>query len=130
MSKVKKSDKVDPVKDITEEDNTEDIDNIDTEESFITEDTINTNIVYKTENKISKPFLTRYEKALILAKRIEQLYNGAKPLIKIENKNLISVEDIAKIELEKKIIPFKVVRTLGSNNEIKEVWKISELEIL
>lgn len=76
-------------------------------------------------DRITKPFLTKYERVRILCDRAKQLSLGAKPMLK-ETKNM-TAKDIAKAELEKGVIPFKIERPLP--NGTIELWKISELKI-
>lgn len=76
------------------------------------------------DERITKPFLTKYERIRILGIRTKQLASGAKPMIKdIPN---ISSYEIAKMELELKVIPFIINRPLS--NGIIEQWKLEELD--
>lgn len=69
------------------------------------------------------PYLTKYEKARVLALRAEQLNKGAKPMIKnVKNLNPI---DIANLELENGLIKFIIRRYLP--NEMYEEWTVDEL---
>ena len=72
---------------------------------------------------MTKKILFDYEKIRILCERTNQLALGAKPLIK--NINGLTVYEIAKIELEKKIIPIKILRNLPNNK--KEIISLDEL---
>lgn len=76
--------------------------------------------------RISKPYLTKYEYVRILGDRTKQLIEGAKPLIK--NYKNLSPKEIAKLEIKYKTIPFYIHRTLPSGKI--ERWKVSELSIL
>jgi DNA-directed RNA polymerase I, II, and III subunit RPABC2 len=59
----------------------------------------------------------------IIGKRTTQLSEGAPPLVKnVDNK---SPQEIAMIELQMKMIPFKIKRYLP--NRTYEIWKVSEL---
>jgi len=78
---------------------------------------------YDTSNRITKPFLTKYERVRILGERAKQLSLGAKPMVKDVN-NLDPVT-IAKLELELKVLPIIIIRQLPSG--IKEKWHINEL---
>lgn len=75
-------------------------------------------------NKITKPFLTKYEKVRILGLRTKQLSMGAKPLVKFDD--FLSPEEIADLEYKNNIIPFKIKRPLP--NGTFELWKFSELK--
>lgn len=75
-------------------------------------------------NRVSLPILTKYEEIRILAVRTQQLALGAPPFVKnIINKSPL---EIAKIELEYNMIPFKIKRYLPTDKRY-EVWKLSEL---
>jgi len=73
------------------------------------------------------PFLTKYEKARVLGVRITQLNKGAKPLIEYKS-NIIDNHIIAEQELQKKQIPFIVMRPLPNGK--KEYWRLQDLEII
>jgi len=83
--------------------------------------------IYEEKNKTTKPIMTKYEKVLILAKRITQLKSGAQPLLKGKDLNKLTMEEIAELELQNGMIPFKLIRKLPNN--IKEIWKITELKL-
>jgi DNA-directed RNA polymerase subunit K/omega len=70
--------------------------------------------------------MTIYERVRLLGERAKQLSLGAKPMIK--NVDNMNPKDIAKLELENKVIPLIIIRTLP--NGVKEKWKVSELEII
>ncbi len=77
----------------------------------------------KNSERKTKPFLFDFERVRLLGERARQLSLGAKPMIKnIEN---MDPKVIAKLELEKKIIPLIVLRELP-NGQV-EKWKVSEL---
>ena len=76
--------------------------------------------------RITHPILTKYERVRILGVRAKQIADGAKIMIKINNKELMSSMEIAEIELKNKVTPFIIKRPIG-NNKV-EHWKISELE--
>lgn len=69
--------------------------------------------VLSRESRITKPYLTKYERIPLLARRSQQLFFGAQPMIK-DVGNLCSLE-IAKLELEYKIIPLVIERPLPGN---------------
>lgn len=75
------------------------------------------------EDRRTMPTLTKFERVKIIGKRTTQLSEGAPPLIK--NVNNKSPLEIATIELQMKMIPFKIKRYLP--NRTYEIWKISEL---
>ena len=55
---------------------------------------------YKTD-KVTKPFLTKYEKAKLLGIRAQMISNGSLPLVKVPA-NITDTYDIANLELEQK----------------------------
>ena len=78
------------------------------------------------DKRVTKNFMTIYERVRLLGERAKQLSLGAKPMIKnVENLN---PKDVAKLELENKVIPLIIIRTLP--NGVKEKWKVTELEII
>ena len=83
------------------------------------------NIEIEANNRITKPKLTKYEKVRIIGERSKQLVMGAKPMIKIDDTTLSS-HDIAQLEYDNNIIPFKIKRPLP--NGTYEIWKFSELQ--
>jgi DNA-directed RNA polymerase subunit K/omega len=74
--------------------------------------------------KITRPFLTKYEKVKLLAYRTNQLSKGAKTMIK--TKKLMSSKEIAIIELNEKVIPLLLLRPIPNGKS--ELWNIRELE--
>jgi DNA-directed RNA polymerase I, II, and III subunit RPABC2 len=94
---------------------------IDYDEYFIKDDEI---IINKT-GRLTKPYLTKYEKVRILGDRARQLAQGAKPMIK--NTTGLSHKEVALLELKSKVIPLIIERPIP--NVGVEKWKLSELEI-
>lgn len=88
--------------------------------------TISSDIYVLSEDRITKPYFTKYEIARILGDRTKQLIEGAKPLIK--NYKELNHKEIARAELKLKILPYYVHRPLPSGKI--ERWKINELEII
>jgi len=86
------------------------------------------NLVYDEfvpdEERITKPILSIYERVRILGDRSRQLLEGAKPMIKGADR--LKAKEIALIELEKGVLPFKLIRELPNGK--KEIWRISELK--
>ena len=106
----------------------ENINEINTEIEHYKNNIFNTetnNTYTESTNKITKPKLTKYEKVRIIGERTKLLTLGAKPMVIINDSNLTSYE-IALIEYEKNMIPFKIKRYLPNNTY--EIWKFSELE--
>jgi DNA-directed RNA polymerase subunit K/omega len=83
------------------------------------------NITIKDEDRITRPILTKYEYVRILTDRVKQLTLGAKPMIK--NSKQYTHKEIAKMEIEMKVCPFKIERPLPNGQ--KEIFKLSELTI-
>ena len=81
--------------------------------------------IVKKEDRITKNKLTKYERVRILGTRTKQLKKGAKAMIK--NIGDRSAEEIAKLELEHNIIPFKIRRPLPDRKSV-EIWELKELE--
>jgi len=77
------------------------------------------------EDRITMPYLTKYERVRILGTRAKQISLGATILVKNVDLTTKSPIEIAKIELSFGIIPFKIRRPLP-NGKVEE-WKISEL---
>ena len=73
------------------------------------------------------PIMTRYEKAKILGIRATQINSGADVFIDV-SPDIIDGITIARMELEKKAIPFIIRRPLPNGDS--EYWDISDLEIL
>jgi len=94
---------------------------IDYDEYFIKDDEI---IINKT-GRLTKPYLTKYEKVRILGDRARQLAQGAKPMIK--NSTGLSHKEVALLELKNKVIPLIIERPIP--NVGVEKWKLTELEI-
>jgi len=71
------------------------------------------------------PFVTRYEMARAIGERAEQLEAGAKPFIEVKD-NIIDSYLIAKLEYERKKIPYIIRRPLPNGGS--EYWKLSDLQ--
>lgn len=80
----------------------------------------------KPEDRITKPFLTKYEYVRILGDRTKQLIEGAKPLIK--NYKGMTSKEIAIAEIKLKMVPYFIHRPLPSGKI--ERWGVNELSIL
>ncbi len=104
----------------------EDDDEADDFEEVYDDDNINYNEVVKPEDRITKPFMTIFERVRLLGDRAKQLSLGAKPMIQgIETMN---PKEIAKLELEKGVIPLIIERPLPNGK--KERWHVTELKIM
>ncbi|ADO67525.1 putative DNA-dependent RNA polymerase subunit Rpb6 [Cafeteria roenbergensis virus] len=81
--------------------------------------------VVAKEDRITRPFLTKYELVRIIGTRRKQLSLGAKPMIKIEGK--LSINEIVDEEIKLNMVPLKIKRPLPDSNKV-EIWEFSELE--
>lgn len=77
------------------------------------------------EERISRPYLTNYERVRLLADRAAQLSLDAKPMIK--GTEGMDPKKIAQLELEQKMIPIVIIRPLP--NKMKEKWYLHELKL-
>jgi DNA-directed RNA polymerase subunit K/omega len=99
---------------------------IEVEDDFFEDEQIETTTFIENSKRITKKYMTIYERVRVLGERAKQLSLGAKPLIKgVEN---MDPKIVARIELEKKVIPIIIIRTLPNGQ--KEKWRVSELEII
>lgn len=97
-----------------------------TEDNFFEEDAKKVSKFVDKDKRITKNLMTIYERVRLLGERAKQLSLGAKPMIKnIENKG---PKEIAKLELEQKVIPLIIIRTLP--NGLKEKWFVNELMLV
>jgi DNA-directed RNA polymerase I, II, and III subunit RPABC2 len=77
------------------------------------------------ENRVSTNILTNYERVRLLGIRTSQITQGAKPMIK--GVSHLDPQIIAQLELESKMMPVIVIRTLP--NRKKEKWFMRELSL-
>ena len=99
---------------------------IEIEDDFFEDEQIETTTFIESSKRITKKYMTIYERVRVLGERAKQLSLGAKPLIKdVEN---MDPKIVARMELEKKVIPLIIIRTLPNGQ--KEKWRVSELEII
>lgn len=61
--------------------------------------------------------ITRFERTRIVGARALQLAFGAPAMV--ENKKVLSPYDLAKIELEEKVVPLSVIRNLPNGQSIR-----------
>jgi DNA-directed RNA polymerase I, II, and III subunit RPABC2 len=102
----------------------DDDDDDEIEEDIIYDDDKNDeDIIVKSEDRIAKPYLTKYEKVRILGDRTKMLASGAKPMLK--NTEHLTSREIAKKELEEKVFPLIVEKVMP--NKKREHWYIHEL---
>lgn len=72
--------------------------------------------------------MTKYERAIVIGERIEQLARGAVPFVDLGVETGIAAEDIAERELAEKRLPFIVKRTLP--NGTMEYWRVADMIIV
>lgn len=75
------------------------------------------------EMRITKPYLTKYERVRLTGIRVKQLVEGAKPMIK--NTEKLSATEITDLEIKHGVVPLNIDRPLPNGNI--ERWKVSEL---
>ena len=101
------------------------------EESFIRQsDIVSVNEMYdrySSSKRVTKPLLTRFEKAKILGVRSEMLANGAPALINVP-KGISSTYEIATMEYLEKKIPLIIKRKLPDSSY--EYWKLDDLVLI
>ncbi len=122
------SDDDESIDELTEIDN---IENTEIDENIIFEDIdpekeLNFNKRIPDEERISLPYLTKYEKVNLIGTRAKQISDGSD--IYVISKNAKTAVDISKLELEYKRQPFKIKRTMPDGRY--EIWSLDELEIL
>jgi len=84
------------------------------------------------ENMVKKekktlPIMSKFEKARIIGVRAQQIADGAVPTVKVPDK-MISVIEIAKLELKERRLPLIIRRILTKNKY--EDWRIDEFELI
>lgn len=104
-----------------------DADEEDELELIYDDDDLNYNEIVKSEDRITKPFMTVFERVRLLGDRAKQLSLGAKPMIK-DLETMMNPKEIAKLELEKGVIPLIIERVLPNGK--KERWRVNELKII
>jgi DNA-directed RNA polymerase subunit K/omega len=75
------------------------------------------------EQRITKPFLTKYERVRLISDRTKQLLLGAKPMVK--NTENLHEKKIAELELKNNVMPLYIERPLPNGK--KEIWHLNEL---
>ena len=78
-----------------------------------------------TDTRITKPFLTKYEKAKILSIRTQQIASNGRVNLDCIPFKRPSPYELAKMELSQKRSPI-IIRRVLPNGNIEE-WKIKEL---
>ncbi len=78
------------------------------------------------DERITKPILYQFERVRLLGDRAQQIKRGAVP--KIKNSAHLNAKEIARLELEYKVMPLIIKRPLP--NGLYEIWKLNELTYL
>jgi DNA-directed RNA polymerase I, II, and III subunit RPABC2 len=81
--------------------------------------------------RVTREFYTKYEYCVLLATRMQQLAEGAKPLVSLEGLKTSDprfLDAVARREIESRVLPFLVRRLLP--NGTSEYWSTQELEIM
>jgi len=81
---------------------------------------------YYNNDKMTMPYMTKFEKAKLLGVRAEMIASGDKPMVEIVGK-VNNAYEIALMELKQKKIPLIIRRTLP-NGKIED-WRVEELII-
>jgi DNA-directed RNA polymerase subunit K len=97
-------------------------DNFFEEDQAITQD----NLYVPNDKRITRNKLTKFERVRVLGERSRQLSLGAKPMI--SGVAHLDPKEVARMELEKKVMPLIIERTMPSGQ--KERWRVGELEIV
>lgn len=125
---IENEDENDDIEDTIEETIDEDKEDLDENLDIFNDDKpdniINKNIRVPDNERITIPKLTKYERVRLLGTRSKQISDGSKIFIKSDK--IENAMDIAKLELQHKVIPLKIKRPLPNGNY--EIWSISELD--
>ena len=97
-----------------------------TEDTFFEEDNKKVSKFVTDDKRITKNYMTIYERVRLLGERAKQISLGAKPMVK--NVDNLGPKEIARLELEQKVLPLIIIRTLP--NGLKEKWRVNELVIV
>jgi DNA-directed RNA polymerase I, II, and III subunit RPABC2 len=79
--------------------------------------------VQDSSARVTRPVLTRYERASVIGTRMEQLQHGARPFVDVDG--IRDVRAIALRELQERKLPFIIARKLPDGR--KELWPLREL---
>jgi len=82
-------------------------------------------------NRVTLPYFTSYELVALIGIRAQQIADGARPLISLENMITSDpdfVRQVAEAEIYQKKLPFIVHRRLP--NGVSEYWSASELNVI
>ena len=80
---------------------------------------------YDPSKNTTRPILSKYEKAKIVGLRLQQIARGAETMVDVKLLTNPSARDVVMAELDQKLLPFIVVRTLP--NGVKEHWRVKDM---
>ena len=81
-----------------------------------------------TASRVTLPYFSKYEFTALLGSRMEQLSQGAKPLVSLEGMNTsdpLFIEKLARKEILEQKLPMIIHRRLP--NGTSEYWSVNEL---
>ena len=78
---------------------------------------------YNNKNRLSRPYLTKFEKSKIIGVRAQQIANNSTPLIEV--KRGMTVMDIVQQEFKEKKIPL-IIRRYFTDNTYED-WRLRDL---
>ena len=84
----------------------------------------NTYSNYYKNKRQTRPYMTKFEKSKLIAFRIQQISNGANPMVTVRE-NETNIEKIVLREFKEKKIPLMIRRHLTDGTY--EDWSIDEL---
>jgi len=82
-------------------------------------------------NRVMDPYYTKYEYVALLGTRIQQLSEGAAPLVSIDGMVTSDprfLENVAKKEINEKKLPFIIHRRVPNGQS--EYWSTTELSVM
>jgi DNA-directed RNA polymerase subunit K/omega len=95
------------------------------------EDSIKLGDPSDTKPKVTDAMLTQYEYSALLSTRARQIATGSP--IKVKWNNPFNPIEIAKLEIEQRVVPLTIIRKIPDSNEslgyYEEKWNIRELDI-
>jgi DNA-directed RNA polymerase I, II, and III subunit RPABC2 len=80
--------------------------------------------------RVTKPYFTKYEYAVLLASRQQQIAEGAKPLVSLDGLRTSDpqfLDQVVKREIEQRKLPYVFQRLMPNGNA--EFWSAQELEL-
>lgn len=86
---------------------------------------------YDPSKNTTRPALTKYERAIVIGMRLEQLARGAPSLLDEAEEALATgdecLRDIVLRELALKLIPYIIIRPLPNGK--KEYWRLKDMNV-